>query len=107
MYVPVSWKVHQQLPVFSASFEIGGINKSLFYVFPISDAHFIELSFSLSSLDNLREEMRAVAKQIIESLTLELGAESQAQWDRVKATCPDMQLSETFAPLQWPIKRGY
>jgi len=101
---PIHWQVLQQLPVFSASFEIGGINKDLFYVFPISDTHFIKLSFSLSSLDNLREEMRAVAKQIIESLTLELCAESQAQWDRVKATCPDMQLSETFAPLQWPIK---
>jgi len=101
---PVSWQVHQQLPVFSASFEIGGINGDLFYVFPISDTHFIKLSFNLSNWDNLREEMRAVAKQIIESLTLELCAESQAQWDRVKATCPDMQLSETFAPLQWPIK---
>lgn len=101
---PVNWQVHQQLPVFSASFEVGGINKRLFYVFPITDTHFVELSFSLDNEDKLREEMKVVAKEIIQSVILELGAQSQAQWDRVKAECSDMQLSEHFAPLQWPIK---
>lgn len=103
---PVNWKIYQQLSVFSASFEVKGVlNEKLYYVFPITDTHFIRLVFSYHDGNdkNFKNELRALAKQIIESVTLELGPQSQMQWDTMKATCQDMQLSENFSPLKWPI----
>jgi hypothetical protein len=102
---PINWQVHQQLPVFSVSFDVEGNNADFCYFFPISDIHFIKLSFGFIEDDQkLKEEMKTLAKEIIQSVTLELGSQSQTQWDRVKDECPDMSLSESFAPLQWPIK---
>jgi hypothetical protein len=103
---PINWQVHQQLPVFSVSFDVEGNNADFCYFFPISDTHFIRLNFFFYGGSDIKfkEEMKVLAKEIIQSVTLELGPQSQAQWDRVKAECPDMNLSESFAPLQWPIK---
>lgn len=102
---PVNWTVHDSLPVFSASFDVKGSNERLYFVFPVSDDAFIQLVVRYSGGgEALRSHMETIAKQIVNSVSVELSPEAQAQWDRVKSECPNMSLSKTFAPLDWPIK---
>ncbi|ABD79746.1 hypothetical protein [Saccharophagus degradans] len=44
-----------------------------------------------------------LCNSIIDSIRLDVGPETQAEWDKVKATCPDMSITETFGELQWPL----
>jgi len=50
--------------------------------------------------------MEALANDIINSFSLTLGPKTQAQLDQFKSDCPDMSLSNTFAPLKWPSEAG-
>lgn len=103
---PINWRTHSNLPVFSASFDIKPSNESLLYVFPISHRHFVKMEFAYIGIgDKLRQQMEALANRIIDSVTLELGPETQSQWDEISAQCADMSLCEEFPPLKWPIKR--
>ena len=40
---------------------------------------------------------------IIDSMRLEVGKDTQAEWNKVKATCPDMSITETFGEFPWPL----
>lgn len=42
-------------------------------------------------------------QSIINSFRLEVGPDMQAQWDEVKAYCPDMSLTTEFGELKWPV----
>jgi hypothetical protein len=77
--------------------------------FPISPQKFIQINFNFGGTQIYRDEVRAkplfeLCDSIIDSLRLDVGPETQAQWDKVKATCPDMSLTETFGELPWPLK---
>ncbi len=114
---PVDWQCHSHLPVPSASFKISRgadpeklIRPEHIFVFPITEEHFVEVcferefysfdsehrpTFDISPIEKLQED-------IFNSITLELGPETQAKVDKVKAEVGNMQLCKEFAPLKWP-----
>lgn len=74
---------------------------------PITTAQFILIYFNFG-FHNFHDEMRFkpmlnLCNSIIDSMHLEVGPATQAEWDKVKATCPDMSITETFAELPWPL----
>lgn len=115
---PAQWKTHDHLPVFSASCNIyrqdanGKKNPSpehLFF-FPITKEHFVEVSME-QDIYNFDHDLQptfdtspvqALQDSILNSMTLELSSDAQADYDRAKTECGDMQLTEHFPPLQWP-----
>ena len=117
-YGPVDWQCHNHLPVPSASFKIynqGEDTSDLafpdhLFVFPVSDQHFVEVCFVQEYLS--RDEKGNIAfdtsplqelqDNVFNSITLELGPETQARVDAVKKEVGNMQLSKEFAPLKWP-----
>lgn len=118
---PFDWKPHYHLPVFGASCKIYNtgmdgktrqINPECLFFFPISDQHFVRVRFKrdLYDRDNKGKPtydaspVRALQEAIFSSMSLELSPEAQASYDRVKAQCPDMRLTEDFAPLDWPTE---
>jgi hypothetical protein len=113
---PVNWSV---LPlsesIQGALFDLhfianeGRDNPSLTRVvsYPITAQNFIVIYFDLRGVD-LQNEIRAkplfaLCDSIIDSMRLEVGASTQAEWDKVKAICPDMSLTESFGELPWPL----
>lgn len=46
-----------------------------------------------------------LCNSIIDSMRLEVGEHTQAEWDKVKATCPDMSITDTFGELPWPLTK--
>ena len=74
---------------------------------PITPNQFIRISFNFGGT-NFHDEMRfkpmlELCNSIIDSMHLEVGPATQAEWDKVKATCPDMSLTNSFAELPWPL----
>jgi len=117
---PVDWMPVKTLPVFAVLLDImpletyrNGDRDQIFF-FPITDQHIMKVSLShhLYAMGTFEERherfdskpMEALAHDIINSFTLDLSPEIQAQWDRVKAECPDMSLVENFPPLKWPME---
>lgn len=97
---PLSWEVR------NVSSEIQAIVCDIHYIanggkdnpdllrlifIPVSSKQFVSICFNFGG-PNFHDEMR-----------LEVGPETQAEWNKVKATCPDMHLTETFAELPWPL----
>ena len=75
--------------------------------FPVTTSQFIRVSFSFGGLD-IHDEVRAkpifaLCNSIIDSMRLEVGKSAQAEWDKVKETCPDMTLSDTMGEFKWPL----
>ena len=75
--------------------------------FPVSAHQFVEISFYFVGLD-IHDEIRAkpifaLCDSIIDSMRLEVGQSTQAEWDKVKETCPDMSLSDTMGEFKWPL----
>ena len=114
---PVDWQSHTHLPVPSASFKIGrGANPEqlicpeYLFVFPVTDKHFIEVCFEneIYSFDSDHRPtfdvspMTKLQDAIFNSIRLELGPETQAKVDKIKAEVGNMQLCKEFAPLKWP-----
>lgn len=78
-----------------------------FVFFPVSTHQFIEVSFFFVGLD-IHDEVRAkplfaLCDSIIDSMRLEVGLSTQAEWNKVKESCPDMSLSETMGEFKWPL----
>lgn len=88
----------------------GGIDHpdvTRFVFFPVSTHQFIEISFYFIGLD-IHDEVRAqpifaLCNSIIDSMRLEVGKSTQAEWDKVQETCPDVSLSETMGEFKWPL----
>ncbi len=89
-----------------------------FVFFPVSPKHFVQVYFDLRSVDvwidkktgieTYSDESRSkpvltLCDNIINSMRLEVGPSTQAEWDEVKETCPDMSITETFGELPWPL----
>jgi hypothetical protein len=75
--------------------------------FPVTSSQFIRVSFSFGGLD-IHDEVRAkpifaLCDSIIDSMRLEVGLSTQAEWNKVKESCPDMSLSETMGEFKWPL----
>jgi hypothetical protein len=78
-----------------------------FVYFPVSTHQFVLISFDFVGLDT-HDEIRAkplfaLCDSIIDSMRLEVGQSTQAEWDKVKETCPDMSLSDTMGEFKWPL----
>ena len=119
---PVNWRVLDGLPVPVVSFDIlppsyeKTANERSF-LFPVGDHYLAEVSFSIHKYYNGSAEEEAhliddkpmdeLIDNIINSIQLTLSPEAQAQYDRVKAECPDMRVTEDFPPLDWSGKPEY
>ncbi|MBN8430436.1 hypothetical protein JF535_06155 [Microbulbifer salipaludis] len=114
---PIDWRRHDHLPVPSASFKISRgadperVNRpQSIFVFPVSDGHFVEVCFEqrYHSFDHEYQPnfdnspLQELQDNIFNSITLELGPETQAKVEKIKAQVGDMQLCKEFAPLKWP-----
>ncbi|GAB2199396.1 hypothetical protein [Sessilibacter sp. MAH4] len=76
--------------------------------FPVSTDQFVRVTFNLGGVAIYRDELRAkpmlaLTDSIINSMRLQVGSTAQAEWDKVKATCDDMSVTETFGELAWPL----
>jgi len=77
--------------------------------FPISDTQIINLYFDfggtlISGRDRVNPTpMLELADKIIASFRLEVGPKTLADWNAVKAVCPDMSITPEFGELKWPI----
>lgn len=77
--------------------------------FPVSSQQFIRINFDFGGVV-LDDEIRAkplfeLCDSIVNSMRLEVGASTQAEWNKVKSSCPDMSLSESFGELPWPLMK--
>ena len=115
---PNHWQPRNLSGTFGASFDvqqvIQGEPTSLRFqhlLFPITKSSFIDITFihSVTSATNAENQrlvdpapLNQLSEDIINSFKVKLSSESQAEWDRVKAECPDMSLATHFAPLKWP-----
>ena len=111
---PLNWQLHDQLPVFSASYDVMprvvGLPKTEF-VFPIADNCMVILYFrqmqlkdgGIEELDQLidRSTMAQLCRDIIASTRLELSAESQQQLHWAQQEYPGVTLNPQMAPLKW------
>jgi len=114
---PLDWQRHTHLPVPSASFKIGRgadpeklVCPEHIFVFPVADEYFVEVCFEqrMHSVDkefcptfNV-SPLQELQDNIFNSITLELGPETQAKVDQIQAEVGNMQLCKEFAPLKWP-----
>ena len=78
-----------------------------FVYFPVSRYQFIRIRFYFVGLD-IHDEVRAkpifaLCNSIIDSMRLEVGKSTQAEWDKVQETCPGVSLSETMGEFKWPL----
>ncbi|WP_460047531.1 hypothetical protein [Sessilibacter sp. MAH2] len=76
--------------------------------FPVSTHQFVRITFNLGGVDIYHDELRAkpmldLTDSIINSMRLQVGPKTQAEWDKVKATCDDMSIANTFGELAWPL----
>ena len=113
---PLNWRVH------TVSNDIRAVACDIHYIanggkdnpdllrlvlIPISPQHFIRFDFDFGGA-SIHDEMRykpmlALCNSIIDSMRLEVGPATQTEWNKVKATCPDMAITDTFAELPWPL----
>jgi hypothetical protein len=78
-------------------------------IFPISHNRFVDIEFHYGGMRLIDSSsditpLLDLNEAIMNSFSLEVGPTMQAQWDEVKAYCPDMSLTTEFAELKWPIK---
>lgn len=77
--------------------------------FPVAENRFVRLNFNFGGTEIYRDEVRAkplfeLCDSIISSFRLEVGQQTLAEWEKVKASCPDMSLTETMMEFPWPLK---
>ncbi len=77
-------------------------------LFPVTTQCFVEVIFNFGGVEIYRDEVRSkpllsLADSIINSMRLNVGPFTQDEWDKVKETCPDMSITETFGELPWPL----
>jgi len=94
--------IHQ---IHNGSRENPSVSRLVF--FPVSKHQFVRVLFDFGGI-SIHDEIRAkplfaLCDSIIDSMRLEVGASTQAEWDKVKAICPDMSLTESFGELPWPL----
>ena len=102
---PLNWTPKDHLPVVSVAFDVAPDNETRYFAFPITPHHIVLFSFYyIVSRKDVRQAMQDLADEVINSVSVELNGKTQDLVDKVKAECPDMALTKTFAPLKWPMK---
>jgi hypothetical protein len=83
------------------------LNRLVF--FPISNKKLVCLFFDFGGTPIYKVNrvnptpMLELADKIIASFRLEIGPQTLADWNAVKAVCPDMSITPEFGELKWPI----
>ncbi|WP_062262540.1 hypothetical protein [Endozoicomonas arenosclerae] len=114
---PLNWQAHQNLPVFSTSYDIaktntgGGGDVQKRVAFPILNNCIVTLHFShrrpwpgnMEDVNAIidRSTMEELSWDIINSLQVELSEEAQQQLAEAQRKYPDEKLSEHRQPLKW------
>lgn len=115
---PLDWQVHNNFPVPSASFKIGNAGGSsdrltlteFLLVFPVTDKYFTVIGFR-QDVFSFNEDgtplfdispVQKLQDKIVKSISLELSAEIQDEFKKVKREIGEATLREEFAPLKWP-----
>ena len=84
--------------------------KHQLFAFPIAKQQFVVFTFPMhngrSPTSEIRNssEIEKMVEATFASIQLELGPQTIADCETVKATCPDMSLTPEFGLLKWPIK---
>ena len=116
---PVDWKVVNRHPVPAAIYWVEPVGRGFSaplrqqLIFPVSRGALAIFSFGFDiykpgdnknrlKLVNLAKP-KALVEEIIQSLKITLSPQAQADLDKAKAECPGAKLTETFAPLKWPV----
>lgn len=115
---PVDWRSNKPFPVPNASFKVFRQGDSVKYrsrpdhlfVFPVSDEFFVEVCSVQNYLSHDKSgniafdvaPMQALQDDVFNSITLELGPETRARVDKVRAECGSLRMCKDFAPLKWP-----
>lgn len=78
--------------------------------FPIAPNKFIQLGFNFGGTEIFRDALRykpqhELCNSIIDSMRLEVGAQTKAEWEKVKETCPDISIAETMGEFEWPLSK--
>lgn len=79
--------------------------------FPISNTQIVCLSFNFGGVSIYKKEpvdptpMLELFDKIIGTFKLEVGPKTLANWNAVKASCPDMSITQEFGELKWPIEK--
>jgi hypothetical protein len=102
---PLDWHRRDDLAIQAVEFWIKGSSDDCYLVFPITDRHLLSIRFGFMSHDQqMQEQADPLVRQILDSVKVTLSPDTQAKWDRIKAENPGVSISETFAPLKWPVK---
>lgn len=77
--------------------------------FPITSTQFIEINFDFAGVDINYDEVRTkpllkLCDDIISTFRLEVGEQTLNEWNKVKANCPDMSITESMEEFPWPLK---
>lgn len=114
---PLNWRPIGGLPIFAARCtvcKVGSTDNLIapedFLLFPITGKNFIKITFKQRIFSDDRSgplfdtnPVEELQEAIISTIQVEMGDKVQAEWNRIAAHCPDMSLTEHFAPLKWPI----
>lgn len=78
--------------------------------FPVSPTQFICINFDFGGVEIYRDDVRAkpllkLCDSIIETFHLEVGEQTLKEWNKVKATCPDMSITQTMGEFPWPFTK--
>lgn len=124
LLAPVNWDPLVHLPCIGATFDAVENNKKMFLsgdmhrymCFPISHHHFVCLTFHLTRNRFLPEKneprkdaddwiniapMKALVDQVINSVTVTLSSEAQAQQQSALQGIDDKSLTREFPPMKW------
>ena len=116
---PTNWKTHNHLGLPAASFWIEPVGRGLdaapmqIFAIPASRTTMAWFAFGYQfhKPGDLKRRLelvdisqpKALAEEIFQSLKITLSPKAQADLDKAKAECPGAKLTETFAPLKWPV----
>jgi len=113
---PVDWQVVNPWPCPAATFYVranaGSISSpNRYFLFPVSDSHFIEVYFNLhrggAGLQEEKDKLislstiEQLSTDIMNSIQIKLSPEAQAQQAKALEGIEDAQLSESFPPIKF------
>jgi hypothetical protein len=86
-------------------FWVKGNSDRCHFVFPLTEKHIGIIDFSFMSHNKrMQEQADPLVRQMLDSIKIALSPETQAKWAKIQADNPGVTISETLAPLKWPIK---
>lgn len=112
---PINWQPIKGLPVPAVRFMVNSdcwMQRLIYFCFPVSKNRILTLSFSHRQLaaGDFKERDAAISPEpaiklfddIINSVELTPSPELEKDLEEVRKSCPDLSLSDSFPPLNWP-----